>query len=129
MKKEIQAVCMYNGHSIKQTGSIDLKLKMKYEELVNSVQLLQMLNNDVKVTVRMPNQKKAIQLGLFRIKSLTVDHDGESMVAFNSTNDFVEVDNLNTIVTKELFRVTFKAEIEEESEGDEEDWDEEEDNE
>lgn len=134
MKKEIKSVCVYCGHSIKQSGAIDLKLKSKYEDLVNSVQLLQMLNNDVSVLVKLPDQKKEFSLGSFRLNKLSVDHDGESLIVLNSTNEFVEIDNINDIVTQEPFRVTFKAEIEEEEtqeddEESEDDWDEEEDDE
>ena len=123
MKAEIKSVCSYNGHSVKQSGSIDLKLKAKYEELSNTVQLLQMLNNDISIMVKLPDQKKEMSLGSFRLKTLSVDHDGESAISFNSTNEFVEIDNINEIVTNELFRVTFKADIEEEDQEDDEDWD------
>ena len=50
------------------------------------------------------------------MKSISIDDDGESVVKFNSLVDFVEVNNLNSIVTKESFKLRFVAEIELEEE-------------
>lgn len=111
VKASMKMVAMYNGHSVKQSGSVDLNLKADYSELPNYVQLLQMLNNDIKVLVKL-NGEKPMKLGMFRLKQLTVQHDGEGKIAFNSTTDFVEVDKLNRLVTDERFNVRCEAEIE-----------------
>lgn len=117
MEVKVMAVAQYKGHSIKETGSVNLNFKLKYDQLPNSIQLLQMLNNDVKVSVKMADTP-VIKLGMFRVAGVNIDGDGESMVKLNGLNDFIETDNLNSLVTKELFRVKFIADIEEEeSEG------------
>lgn len=112
---KVKVVASYAGHSLRQNGNVDFTLKCQYSELTNYIQLIQMLNNDVNITVKMPSEKP-LKLGMFRIKEIKIDGDGEGVIKFNSLNDFVEVNNLNKIVTKELFQVMFKSEIEEESE-------------
>lgn len=119
MEVKVMAVAQYKGHSIKETGSVNLNFRLKYDQLPNSIQLLQMLNNDVKISVKIPDEP-AIKLGMFRIAGVNIDGDGESMVKLNGLNDYIETDNLNSLVTKELFRVKFEAEIEEEEGKDDE---------
>ena len=115
VEAKVKVVASYAGHSLRQNGNVDFTLKCQYSELTNYIQLIQMLNNDVNITVKMPSEKP-LKLGMFRIKEIKIDGDGEGVIKFNSLNDFVEVNNLNKIVTKELFQVMFKSEIEEESE-------------
>lgn len=131
MKAKVRAMCSYGGHGIKMNGNVDLTLKSKYSEMPNYIQLIQMLNNDVSITVKTTDEE--FSLGVFRVKEIKVDHDGEGILKFNSLNDFVETDNLNKLITAKdtapEFGVTFEAEIElEESavEDEEDDWDEEE---
>ena len=119
MEIVVKSVATYKGHSLKENGNVNLTLKFKYDELVKTIQLTQMLNNDVKAIVKLPGEKPIV-LGMFRIKSINVDGDGESVLKLNSLNDFVEVDNLNSLVTKEAFQVKFAADIESEDGDDEE---------
>ena len=137
MKAKVKAMCSYGGHGIKVNGNVDLTLRSKYSELPNYIKLIQMLNNDVTITVKTVDDK--FGLGVFRVKEIKVDHDGEGILKFNSLNDFVETDNLNKLIsagaTTTEFGVTFEADIEledsteeewPEDEDEEEDWDEEE---
>lgn len=136
MKAKVKAMCSYGGHGIKVNGNVDLTLRSKYSELPNYIKLIQMLNNDVTITVKTVDDK--FGLGVFRVKEIKVDHDGEGILKFNSLNDFVETDNLNKLIsagaTTTEFGVTFEADIELEDsteeewpeDEDEEDWDEEE---
>lgn len=117
MLVEVKAVGQYKGHNLNENGSVNVSFKFKYDQLVNVIPLTQMLSNDVKISVKLPDAK-AVKLGMFRLKSISIDDDGESVVKFNSLVDFVEVNNLNSIVTKESFKLRFVAEIElEEEEG------------
>lgn len=129
MKSKVKAMCSYGGHGIKMNGNVDLTLKSKYSELPNYIQLIQMLNNDVTITAKTVEGK--FGLGVFRVKEIKVDHDGEGILKFNSLNDFVETDNLNKLITAGAttteFGVTFEADIELEN-PEEEEWPEEEDN-
>jgi hypothetical protein len=117
MNLKVKEVVTYGGHSLKANGAVDFTLKAGYSELTNSIKLMQMLNNDVNIKARIPGEKPK-KLGMFRIKQIVVDGDGESVLKFNGLNDHIEMDNLNMLPlndseTKE-FVVLMTAEIEEE---------------
>lgn len=117
MNVRVKEVVSYGGHSISANGSVNLTLKAQYSELSNSVKLLQMLNNDVSVRAKMPGEKPC-KLGTFRIKAINIDDDGESVLKFNGLNDYVEINNLNRLITADDFVVMYEADVE--IEGDEE---------
>ena len=80
-----------------------------------------MLNNDIIIKAKMP-AGKPLQLGMFRIKQLITDGDGESTLKFNGLNDYIEMDNLNLLPLNnddnKEFVIMMEAEIEvEEEEG------------
>ena len=113
----VREVVKYGGHSLSANGSVNLTLKADYSELVNTIQVQQMLNNDVSVKAKLPGGKP-MRLGMFRVKSTTIDGDGESTLKFNGLNDYIEMDNLNLLPTKgsgdEMFVVMMEADVEEE---------------
>lgn len=117
---KVKQVVVYGGHSLKANGAVDFTLKSAYSELVNTIQLMQMLNNDVIMKAKLPGQK-AMRLGMFRIKQIIIDGDGESILKFNGLNDHIEMDNLNLLPLNtdddKEFVVLMEAEIEEEEEG------------
>lgn len=120
----VSQVVTYGGHSLAASGSVNLTLKADYSELVKTIQLFQLLNNDVTVKAKIPGESKPIQLGIFRINGINTSHDGCSTIKLNGLNLYVEMDNLNLLPTKqdenELFTVRYEAEIEEEENEDEE---------
>ena len=118
MEVKVSTVGTYNGHSLKQNGSVDLTFKCAYSELPEYIKTIQMLNNDVVVMVKLPSEKP-LKLGMFRIKDIRIDGDGEGTIKFNSTNDFVEVNNLNKIITTDPFQIRLKADVELEDEEEE----------
>lgn len=101
----------YNGHSLRNSGNVDFSVKCDYSELTKYIQLIQALNNDVKIAAKITDQKP-IKLGTFRIKAINIDDDGEGNLKFNSQADFVEVDNLTKLVGTDVFVLKFSAEIE-----------------
>lgn len=115
----VKEVVSYRGHSLSANGSVNLTFSAVYSELVNTIQLTQMLNNDIVVKAKVPDQKP-MKLGLFRLKQITIDHDGESKVKLNGLVDYIEIDNLNTLPLKNddcnSFVIMLEAEIEEEDE-------------
>lgn len=121
---KVKQVVVYGGHSLKANGAVDFTLKSAYSELVNTIQMMQMLNNDVDIKAKLPG-KKAMKLGMFRIKQIIVDGDGESILKFNGLNDHIEMDNLNLLPLNtddnKEFAVMMEAEIEDEEEEGEED--------
>lgn len=118
----VNQIVKYAGHNVKANGSVDLTFKAKYGELGKSVELLQLLNiNDVKIKVKVPGMK-TLALGSYLVRSVHIDGDGESVIKLNGLSDFIEMDNLNKLLTAEgdEFRVRYEAEVELEEELDEE---------
>ena len=117
----VREVVKYGGHSLSANGSVNLTLKADYSELVNTIQVQQMLNNDVSIKAKLPGGKP-MRLGMFRVKSTTIHGDGESTLKFNGLNDYIEMDNLNLLPTKgsgdEMFVVMMEADVEEEDDKD-----------
>lgn len=119
MNLKVKEVVKYGGHSLSANGAVNFTLKAGYSELVNSIGVMQMLNNDVSIKAKVPGSKP-IKLGMFRVKQIVVDGDGESTLKFNGLNDYIEMDNLNMLPmndsdTKE-FVVLMETETEEEDE-------------
>ena len=119
MKVTVKEVVNYKGHSIKSNGSVDLSFNAMYDQAIESMKALQMLNNDVKITAKLPDQKPFV-IGMFRIKSISFDGDGESVLKFNSINDYVELDNMNSLITSDKFTIRMESNVEVESEDEEE---------
>ena len=61
----VREVVKYGGHSLSANGSVNLTLKADYSELVNTIQVQQMLNNDVSIKAKLPGGKP-MRLGMFR---------------------------------------------------------------
>lgn len=117
MNVSVKEVVSYGGHSLSANGSVNFTLKATYSELTNSIKLMQMLNNDVVIKAKIPGNKP-MKLGMFRIKQIIVDGDGDSTIKFNGLNDYIEMDNLNLLPLNsdenKEFSVLMEAEIEEE---------------
>lgn len=117
---KVKQIVKYSGHSLSANGSVNFTLKASYSELTNTIKAMQMLNNDVNIKAKLPGGNP-MKLGMFRIKQIVIDGDGESTLKFNGLNDYIEMDNLNLLPlnndeTKE-FTVMMEAEIETEEEG------------
>lgn len=120
-KIELKAVGQYNGHQAKPSGSVDLNIVCEYSELTNTIPMLQLLNNDINLAVKKAGEKP-FKLGIFRLQQINFDHDGQAKIKFNSTNDFVEIDNLNKLIPMEKgerFTIKLNSVVELEDETDE----------
>lgn len=114
MKKvKIKEVVTYNGHKVKSNGKLDLLFKAKYDELVNSMQVLQLLNNDVKIKAKVSGSPAA-DLGMFRVAKVIINGDGESVLSFTTLTDYAELVNINSLVGTDMCQILMEAEIEEE---------------
>lgn len=116
---KVKEVVTYGGHSLSANGSVNLTLKSSYSELPNSIKLMQVLNNDVSIKAKVPGGK-AMKLGIFRVKQIVIDGDGESILKFNGLSDYIEMDNLNLLPLNtddnKEFVVLMEADIEIEGE-------------
>ena len=116
MNLKAKQIVSYNGHSISANGTVNLNLKAQYSQLTKSIQLMQMLNNDISIKAKVSG--KVIKLGVFRIKQIQIDGDGESKIKFNSLSEYVEVDNLNSLPLQsddsKEFNIMYETDVEEE---------------
>lgn len=124
MISKVKAVVVNGGYNVSANGSVNLKFIAGYSELVNTIKLQQMLNNDVDIKARIPvpgGKPQVIKLGTFRVKNTVIDGDGESKIQFNGLAEYVEMDNLNILPLAnddiKEFTILMEAEIEIESEG------------
>ena len=119
MVVKVKEVVKYGGHSLSANGSVNFTLKASYSELTNTIKMMQMLNNDVNIKAKLP-AGKPMKLGMFRIKQIVIDGDGESQLKFNGLNDYIEMDNLNLLPLNnddnKEFVIMMEAEIETEEE-------------
>lgn len=119
----VKEVVKYDGHNVSANGSVNFNLKADYSELVNTIKVMQMLNNDITIKAKLPD-RKPFKLGVFRLKQIVIDGDGESKIKFNGLNDYIEMDNLNQLPLNsddmKQFIVMFTADIENEDEAEEE---------
>ena len=115
MKVKVKEVMKYGGHSLSANGSVNFTLKAQDSELSNTIQSMQMLNNDVSIKAKIPSGSP-MKLGFFRVKQIVIDGDGESTIKFNGLNDYIEMDNLNLLPLNsdenKEFVVLMEAEIE-----------------
>lgn len=122
MKLKVMEVMKYGGHSLSANGMVNVTFTAMYSELAKSLQLMQLLNEDVTVAAKLPSEKP-MPLGTFRVHQLIVDDDGESKVKLRGMSEFVETDSLNSLPLRNSevpeFKVMFRADIES-VEGDEE---------
>lgn len=115
MKKvKVLLEVQYDGHSVKRNTSIDLKFKVPYSELVNCLNLLQLLNCNVRLIAKVNNKNK-YEIGTFYLNNLSIDRDGESNIKFNSEVDYVELNNINLLTEKEtIIKLLCTGEVQEE---------------
>lgn len=122
MNIKVKEVVSYSGHSLSANGSVNFNLKASYSELPNTIKLMQMLNNDVTIKAKVPSEKP-MKLGMFRLKQIVIDGDGESKIKFNGLNDYIEMDNLNLLPLNgndnKEFALLMEADIEDEEENEE----------
>lgn len=108
-KVKIKSLCKYNGHSVKANKSVDISFKFMYSELTNYIKLIQLLNENIEISIKIEDEK-AQKLGTFMIRGIGIDHDGEGNIKFNSQLDFIEPNVINEIAGKTL-QILFVANI------------------
>lgn len=127
-KLKQQGIASFEGLSIGKNKTIQVKFKLRYDEILTSVELLQGLNSDITLHAKVPD-KKPMNLGIFTIGAINFDKDGNATIPFKSLTDNVNVESICSLVDEELIQLRFQAIIElpdtsvEESEGGAEEWD------
>lgn len=111
----------YDGHSFRKNGDLDLNFRVDYSEIVNVISLMRMLNQNINIQVKLGRDKPET-LGVFHIKNINIDRDGESKLKFNSETSSINPNKLMDLAEPDtiiMLRATAYVEIEDEEEGDE----------
>jgi hypothetical protein len=116
MEKKFQqkGVAVFNGMTVSPQKVITLKFKLRYDEVVTSVNLLQGLNTDITVHAKI-GTGKAVNLGMFTIGGISFDRDGNAVIPFKSMVDNVNMDSIQEVLSadkEELIQLRFMAVLE-----------------
>lgn len=104
MKKK--GVATFEGMNISKAGLVTVKFKLRYDEILTSVGLLEGLNKDITVRAKVGGGK-AKSLGLFTIGAINFDRDGNAVIPFKALAESVNLDNICDIVDEELIQLDF----------------------
>lgn len=119
-----KGLASFEGLTIGKNKTVQVKFKLRYDEILTSVELLQGLNADITVKAKVPNQD-AKSLGIFTIGGINFDRDGNAVIPFKSLTDNVNLDNICSLVDEEYIQLMFFAVLElpnNEDEGGAEEW-------
>ena len=115
-KIKIKEMVSYSGHSLSGNGVVNVTLKAMYSELVNTIQVMQLLNNDITLKAKLNSEAKKV--GIFKVKHIDIDGDGESKIKLTGMAEYVNLDVLNEFPLKsdesQEFAVMMAADIEDE---------------
>lgn len=106
-----KGIAEFQGLSIGKNKTVQVKFKLRYDELLTSVNLLQGLNSDITVHAKC-GTGKAMNLGIFTICAVNFDKDGNAMIPFKSLTDNVNLDNICSLVDEEFIQLRFMAVLE-----------------
>lgn len=113
----VNAVVENGGYTFSSNGNINFTVKTNYDELVNVIKTLQMLNSDIDIRSKLIDEKPK-KLGDFRFKQVVILDDGQAKLKFTGLSDYVNVTNLNSLPLStddtKLFKLHLSAEIENE---------------
>lgn len=109
---KLKGISSYAGLSISASKVVTLNVNLEYSEIVTSVNLLQTLNSDVTVLVKL-GLKKPVNLGVFTVNGIKFDKDGNSKVTLKSMIGSVDLDNIMDFVEcDDTTQLMFKSIIE-----------------
>lgn len=106
-----KGIATFEGLTIGKNKTVQVKFKLRYDEILTSVELLQGLNNDITVHAKTPSSDP-MNLGVFTIGSVNFDKDGNATIPFKSLVDNVNLDNICSLVDEEYIQLRFQAIIE-----------------
>lgn len=118
-----KGIATFAGMNITAANVITLKFKLRYDEVLTSVQLLQGLNNDITIHAKLAD-RKPFNLGMFTIGGVNFDKDGNAVIPFKSRVENVNMDKICEMLGEEYIQLMFKAIIElpDPDEGGGEEW-------
>lgn len=113
MEKEFKqkGIAKFAGLTISPKKVVNLKFKLRYDEVITSVNLLQGLNADITIHAKAPD-RKAVNLGMFKVGGINFDKDGNSTIPFTAMVEQVNLENICSIVDEEDIILKFMAVLE-----------------
>lgn len=111
-----KGVCEFQGFNVSAKNVAKLRVSMRYDEIVTSVNLMQALNTDIDVFVRYDG--KVERLGMYKLDSITHDKDGNSKITLSSMLESVEFEKVMEFALfseSQIVQILFKAILEIES--------------
>ena len=106
-----KGIATFEGVNIGKNKTVLLKFKLRYDEILTSVELLQGLNNDITVHAKTATGNP-MSLGIFKIGAVNFDKDGNATIPFKSLVDNVNLDNICALVDENYIQLRFQAIIE-----------------
>lgn len=106
-----KGIATFEGLSIGKNKTVQVKFKLRYDEILTSVELLQGLNSDITVHAKTADSN-AMNLGIFTIGGISFDKDGNATIPFKSLTDNVNLDNICSLVDEDYIQLRFQAIIE-----------------
>lgn len=114
MEKKLKqkGVATLEGININKSRAITVSFKLRYDEILTSVELLQGLNNDITVHAKLPSTGKVVSLGMFTIGAVNFDRDGNAKIPFKSMLENVNLESICMLTDEEYIQLRFMAVIE-----------------
>lgn len=122
-----KGIATFEGLTISKNRTVVLKVKLRYDEVITSINLLQGLNSDITVHAKVPD-RKAMNLGIFTIGAVNFDKDGNATIPFKSMVQNVNLDNICSLTDEDYIQLRFMAVLElpqneeEQEEEEKEEW-------
>lgn len=111
MKVTINQHVEYKGHNVKSGGAVTLTFLAPYDEITKSMNLLQLISEDVGIKAKMPGGSPEF-VGMFMINGVNFAKDGKSTIKFTSINTAVNMEPLMNMVENGRFQVQYSGEVE-----------------
>lgn len=109
-----RGIATFKSMQVATSKVVTLTFKLRYDEMITSINLLQGLNNDITIHARVSG-RKAVNLGMFTIGAINFDKDGNAIVPFKSRIESVNMNNISEVLTAEqddIIQLQFLAVLE-----------------
>ena len=110
-KFDQKGIATFAGLSVSANKVVTIKFKLRYDEIITSINLLQGLNNDITIHAKVEGQKEK-SLGVFNISGIPFDKDGNATIPFKSLVENVNLDNICSLVDEEYIILKFMEVLE-----------------
>lgn len=104
----IKATGFYAGYSAKGNYDVDLRIGFTEEHVYEAVQFLAGIGNQLRLLATVGENK--IDLGLWNVYKVTVDHNAQAKVVFKTSKDNTFVERLSELMAEEE-EIVLKAKV------------------